>query len=251
MTHRSRSPSSRLVVLIGASGSGKSTFARKALHADRGALVRLLPRPGRPTTRTTRPRPTTRSRCCTSSPPSGSRRGRLTVVDATNVQPRGAQAAGRAGARATTCCRSRSCSTCRSSSARSATATGPTATSARTSSATRRAQLRRSLRGLQREGFRHVHVLALAGGGRGGRRSSAQPLWNDRRDEHGPVRHHRRRPRLLRRAERAARRARLRASRRDGDRTAARIRAPRGPQGGLPRRPRRPRAEHRSTCCGW
>ena len=40
-----------------------------------------------PTTRTTRPRPTTRSRCCTSSPASGWRAGRLTVVDATNVQP--------------------------------------------------------------------------------------------------------------------------------------------------------------------
>src|SRR5262245_42918942 len=46
-------------------------------------------------------------------------------------------------------------------------------------------QLRRSLRGLDREGFRHIHVL----------RSEAdidavtierQPLWNNRRHEHGP-----------------------------------------------------------------
>ena len=46
-------------------------------------------------------------------------------------------------------------------------------------------QLRRSLRGLEREGFRHVHIL----------RSEAdidaatierQPLWNNRKSEHGP-----------------------------------------------------------------
>ena len=45
--------------------------------------------------------------------------------------------------------------------------------------------LRRSLRGLEREGFRHVYVLSL---GRGGRRGHVerQPLWNDRGDEHGP-----------------------------------------------------------------
>ncbi|HEX5725903.1 MAG TPA: polynucleotide kinase-phosphatase [Longimicrobiaceae bacterium] len=47
------------------------------------------------------------------------------------------------------------------------------------------AQLRRSLRGLEREGFRHVHVLrsqeeidAV--------RVVRQKMWNDRRDEHGP-----------------------------------------------------------------
>jgi protein phosphatase len=46
-------------------------------------------------------------------------------------------------------------------------------------------QLRRSLRGLQREGFRHVHVL------RSPEEVDAvtivrQPLWNNRRHEHGP-----------------------------------------------------------------
>ena len=64
------------------------------------------------------------------------RPGRLTVVDATNVQPGGAQAAGRAGPRVPRACRSRSCSTCPSGSARSATARARTATSARTCCAT-------------------------------------------------------------------------------------------------------------------
>lgn len=46
-------------------------------------------------------------------------------------------------------------------------------------------QLQRSLRGLQREGFRHVHVL------RSPEEIAAvtierQPLWNNRRSEHGP-----------------------------------------------------------------
>ena len=42
-----------------------------ALPADRGRLVRLLPRRSCPTTRTPRTRPTTRSSCCTTSPASG------------------------------------------------------------------------------------------------------------------------------------------------------------------------------------
>lgn len=47
-------------------------------------------------------------------------------------------------------------------------------------------QLRRSLRGLEREGFRHVFVLESA------EQVDAvtiqrQPLWNNLRHEHGPV----------------------------------------------------------------
>ena len=38
-------PAMGLVVLVGVSGSGKSTFAGAALQADRGRLQRLLPRP--------------------------------------------------------------------------------------------------------------------------------------------------------------------------------------------------------------
>ena len=60
-------------------------------------------------------------------------------------------------------------------------------------------QLRRSLRGLRKEGFRHVFVLETSrGGGGGDRRAGAaleRPAGRAR-----PVRHHRRCPRLLRRA---------------------------------------------------
>ena len=99
-----------------------------------------------------------RSRCCTSSPASGSSAGRLTVVDATNVQPEARSRSSRWPAR-TTCSPSRSCSTCRSDvCARAQRRPARTATSGRTSSAPAR-QLRRSIKGLQREGFRRCHVL--------------------------------------------------------------------------------------------
>lgn len=49
-----------------------------------------------------------------------------------------------------------------------------------------RSQLHRSLRGLEREGFRHVHVFRspeeLAG-----LTISRQPLWNNKKDERGPL----------------------------------------------------------------
>ena len=61
-----------LVVLIGATGSGKSTFAAPALQAHRGHLLRLLPRAWSPTTRTTRAPAATPSTSCTTSRASGS-----------------------------------------------------------------------------------------------------------------------------------------------------------------------------------
>ena len=127
-----------------------------------------------PTTRTTSPRPRRRlRRSSTSSPASGSRAGRLTVVDATNVQPearkplvalapRAPRAAGRDRARHA-----------RSGSARSATAAGPTATSARTSCATSARSSRRSLQGPAARGLPPRLRPAHARGGRRRRRSSA------------------------------------------------------------------------------
>jgi protein phosphatase len=46
-------------------------------------------------------------------------------------------------------------------------------------------QLRRSLRGLKREGFRHVYVLSSPEDVESVT-VERQPLWNNRRDEHGP-----------------------------------------------------------------
>ena len=115
----------------------------------------------------------------------------------------------------------------RAASARSATATGPdrdfgphvVRQPARRSCAA-------SLRGLQREGFRHVFVLRRAGGGRRGddraRAAVERPARRAR-----PVRHHRRRARLLRRAGRAA--ASSSATTVDGDRR--RRRRSRHPEG--------------------
>ena len=127
---RAAVPQLSLVVLIGVSGSGKSTFARERFKptevissdfcrglvaddendqsatADAFELLHFI---------------------------AGMRlaAGRLTVVDATNVQPRRAVSWSRW--RATmTCCRRRSCWTCRRASAARATRAGPTATSAPT-----------------------------------------------------------------------------------------------------------------------
>ena len=48
-----------------------------------------------------------------------------------------------------------------------------------------RSQLQRSLRNLQREGFRHVHVLQSEGE-IAAVAISREPLWSDRRSDHGP-----------------------------------------------------------------
>ena len=78
-------------------------------------------------------------------------------------------------------------------------------------------QLRRSLRGLRKEGFRHVFVLETPEEVEAATVERV-PLWNDRRRRARPVRHHRRRPRLLRRTGGAARAARLRRGDRAGRR---------------------------------
>ena len=240
-----RSPDPSLVVLIGASGSGKSSFAREHFLADRGDLLGLLPRAGRRRRERPGARPPTRSRCCTSSPARRLAQPRLTVVDATNVQrearrplielaqqhdlfpgrdrarPAGGGLPGAQPRR------------------------GPTATSGRTSCASSARSCASRSRGLQREGFRRVHVLRSpeeVDGGRGPARAALdRPAGRAR-----PVRHHRRRPRLPRRARRAAARARLRGRRRRRDCDAA-SRATRG----LRRRLRRPRPATLRACCGW
>ena len=158
------------------------------------------------------------------------RRGRLTVVDATNVQREARDAADEDRARARPVRGRDRARPARASCATRATRRGPDRDFGEHVIRRQRTQLKRSLRHLQREGFRRAFVLkseeevaarrvhALADVDRPAGRARA-------------VRRHRRRPRLLRRAGRAARRARLR-----------RRRAPGGAPARVRRRPRRPRA---------
>jgi len=176
-------PKLSLVVLIGPSGSGKSTFARKhflpseVLSSDycRGLVSDDENSQGATTDAFEVLHFIAAKRLA---------RGRLTVVDATNVQPE-ARAPLVALARKYHClpvaialnlpedlCHERNRD-------RQDRTFGPHVIRQQ------RSQLRRSLRGLKREGFRHVFVLesveeveaALI---------ERVPLWNDRSDEHGP-----------------------------------------------------------------
>src|SRR6516225_6405105 len=183
MTQTLKVPELALVVLIGASGSGKSTFARKHFksteilssdtcrgivsddennQAATGDAFELL-------------HFTAKKRLA---------RGRLTVVDATNVQPE-ARKPLVALARefhvlpvaivlniTEKICQERNQS-------RPDRQFGPHVVRNQSQ------QLRRSIRGLEREGFRHVFVLsspeevsAVA--------ITRQPLWNNLKHEHGP-----------------------------------------------------------------
>ncbi|MDB5306066.1 MAG: polynucleotide kinasephosphatase [Gemmataceae bacterium] len=176
-------PKLSLVVLIGPSGSGKSTFARKhflpteILSSD--ACRGMLSDDENNQTVTTEAfallHYVAAQRLAL---------GRLTVIDATSVQPE-ARAPLVALARKYHClpvaivlnlpeevCHDRNRS-------RSDRSFGPHVIR------NQRSQLRRSLRGLQREGFRHVFVLespeeveAAA--------VERVPLWNDRTTDHGP-----------------------------------------------------------------
>src|SRR5437762_4818866 len=176
-------PNLSLVVLIGPSGSGKSTFARKhflpteVLSSDacRGMV-------------------SDDENCQAVTKEAfdvlhfiAAKRlalGRLTVVDATNVQPE-ARAPLVALARKFHClpvavvlnlpeglCQDRN-------RLRAERTFGPHVVRQQQS------QLRRSLRGLGREGFRHVFVLESPEEVEAATVERV-PLWNDKRDEHGP-----------------------------------------------------------------
>ena len=158
----------------------------QALSADRGPLVGLLPRPGlRRRERPGRDRRRLRG-AALHRRASGWRAGRLTVVDATNVQPEARKPL-------VELARQYHClpvaivldlpeTTLPGAEPRR----GRTATSARTSSASSGQQLRRSLRGLQARGL--PPRLRPRDRRRRSRRPriERQPLWNDREHEHGP-----------------------------------------------------------------
>ena len=110
--------------------------------------------------------------------------GRLTVIDATNVQPRGARAAGRAGRGSTTCCRSRSCSTCPRRVCPERNARGRTATSAARHPPPAVAAAPLAARP-QREGFRPC-TCSTRGGDRRGQIERAAAVQRPAPHETGP-----------------------------------------------------------------
>ena len=122
-----------LVVLIGATGSGKSTFAAQALQAHRDHLLRLLPRPRR--RRRERPERQRRRLRRAALHRGQAARRRAAHRRRRHQRPgREPQAAGRSWPGSTTCCRSRSCSTCPRRSAPSATPPAPTGPACRATS---------------------------------------------------------------------------------------------------------------------
>src|SRR3954464_4592755 len=176
-------PNLSLVVLIGPSGSGKSTFARKhflpteVLSSDscRGMV-----------SDDENNQAVTNEAFALLHYIAGQRLalGRLTVIDATNVQPESRKPLVEL-ARKYHClpvavvlnlperlCQERNRS-------RAERDFGPHVVRQQVS------QLRRSLRGLGREGFRHVFVLETPEEVEAATVERV-PLWNDRREEHGP-----------------------------------------------------------------
>ena len=126
-------------------------------------------------------------------------RGRLTVIDATNVQQRGARAARAARPRARPVRGRDRARHARGGLPGAQRRARRTATSARTSSAASAGRCgarcatcsaRASATSYVAASRDEVDAVEIV----------RAPLWTDRRAEHGPVRHHRRRPRLLRRA---------------------------------------------------
>ena len=175
-------PELSLVVLVGVSGSGKSTFAREQFKptevissdfcrglvaddendqsatADAFELLHFIV---------------------------GKRlaAGRLTVVDATNVQPEARRSLSRWRA-STTCCRPRSCSTCRRRLPR-AQREPPRPRLRRARDPPPARQLRRSLRGLRKRGLPGRPRAARRGRDRR-RQITRTRLFNDLRHETGP-----------------------------------------------------------------
>jgi protein phosphatase len=176
-------PELSLVVLIGASGSGKSTFARKhflpteILSSDfcRGLVS-----------------DNENDQAATDAAfevlhfisAKRLKAGRLTVVDATNVQPE-ARKPLVALAREHHCIPVALVLDMPEKLCQERNAGRPDRDFGDHVIRNQRSQLRRSLRGLEREGFRHVHVfrspeeieeLSI----------TRQPLWNNKKDVHGP-----------------------------------------------------------------
>ncbi len=176
-------PELSLVVLVGASGSGKSTFAKsrfKPFETLSSDFCRGL------VSNEENDQSATNAAFATLNFIASQRleRGLLTVVDATNVQPEARKPLVELARKyhvlpvaivfdlPERVCQDRNAH-------RPDRAFGPHVVRNQNS------QLRRSLRNLQKEGFRHVHILRSVE-----EIDSAiierQPLWNNRRSDHGP-----------------------------------------------------------------
>ena len=240
-------PELSLVVLVGASGSGKSTFARahfaptETISSDycRGLVAD-----------DENDQSATKDAFEVLHFIAGKRlaAGRLTVVDATNVQHQARRALVEL-ARAHDVLPVAIVLDVPESVSLARNAQRPDRDFGAHVVKRQREQLRRSLRGLTKEGFRAVHVLSSVEDVEGAS-VVRDKLLNDHRDQHGPVRRHRRRPRLPRRAGDPAR-----------PRSATRSSATTGAGRSTPATPRvgaRSSSATSSTagptapgCCGW
>ncbi len=176
-------PRLSLVVLIGPSGSGKSTFARRHFKATEilssDACRAMVSDYENDQTVTNQAFELLRFIA-------GKRLalGRLTVIDATNVRPEArkplVELARRYHCLPVAIALDLPEKVCLERNAqRSDRAFGPHVVR------NQKSQLRQSLGKLQREGFRHVFVLETAEEVESAS-TERQPLWNDKRDEHGP-----------------------------------------------------------------
>ena len=152
-------PELSLVVLIGAVRLGQVDVRPQALPADRGALVRLLPRRWSSDDENDQAATNDAFEVLHFIAAKRLAAGRLTVVDATNVQPEARKPL-------VALAREYHCLPVaivldlpEKRLPRAQPRRGRTATSARTSSASSASSCGASLRGLEREGFRHVFVL--------------------------------------------------------------------------------------------
>ena len=177
-------PNLCLVVLIGPSGSGKSTFARKhflpteVLSSDACRAMVSDDENNQAVTNDA-------FEVLHFIAAKRLALGRLTVIDATNVQPEARKPLVELARQVPLPAGRHRAEPARDGSARSATALrderdfGPHVVRQQQS------QLRRSLRGLGREGFRHVFVLETPEEVEAATVERV-PLWNDKRQEHGP-----------------------------------------------------------------
>ena len=195
-------PELSLVVLIGASGSGKSSFARTALQADRSAVVGLLPGAGQRRRERSggdqgRLRRAALHRGQAAGRRAADRRGRHQRAAG------GAQAAGRPGPRVPLPAGRHRPGSCRSASARTATQSRPDRDFGPHVVRNHVRSLRQSLRGWSGRASGTSSCCTAR------RRSEAatvtrEPLYNNKKARTRAVRHHRRHSRLLRRTDGAA-----------------------------------------------